>query len=170
MAKRLFPRAVLEGWGDPAGLQASSIDEKKTPISVVQGCGVPIVAAPTNDPVLRQDAVRDLQGTLTMTGEPSIIIHPRCKTLIKAHAGAYCLKRKQVTGDESFHEKPDKNPYSHVAEALQYLLVGLGKDRRVLDGGHDEPERVQSVQVRRSVGSGEDGPRPVSVSVIRSRR
>jgi hypothetical protein len=168
--KKTFPRATVEGWGDPAGMAGSSIDEKKTPISVVQGCGVPVTAAPTNDRTLREDAVRDLQGSLTMDGEPALVIHPRCVTLIKAHAGAYCLKRKQVSGDEQFRDEPDKNMWSHIAEGLQYLLCGLGKDRRVLDGGQDHPERVQSVQVRRSVGSGEDGPRPVSVSVIRSRR
>lgn len=166
--KKTFPRAAVEGWGDPAGLQGSSIDEQKTPISVIQGCGVPITAAPTNDPVLRQDAVRDAMATLTITGEPELVIHPRCKTLIKAHSGGYCLKRKQVSGDEQFRDVPDKDRYSHVAEALQYLLVGLGRDRRVLDGGHETPERVQSVHTRRSVGREEDGPRPATVQVIRS--
>jgi hypothetical protein len=174
LIKTTFPRAVsvggVEGWGDPAGSAGSSIDEKKTPISVVAGCGVPMVAAPTNDFTIRKDAVITCFGTLTMTGEPEVVIHPRCTTLIKACAGAYCLARKQVAGDEQYREVPDKNRWSHVAEAMQYLLVGLGRDHRVLDGGQDTPERVQSVHTKRSVGSGEDGPRAVSVQVIRSRR
>lgn len=169
--KTTFPNAKdIQGWGDPAGMAGSSVDEQKTPISVVQGCGVPVEAAPTNDFTIRRDAVYNCLKTLTMTGEPEILIHPRCKTLIKALAGAYCLKRKQVSGDEQFREVPDKNPFSHVAEAMQYLVCGLGRDHRVLDGGQDAPERVQSVHTRRSVGHEEDGPRAVSVQVIRSRR
>lgn len=160
--KKTFPGATVEGWGDPAGLAGSSIDEKKTPISVVQGCGVPIVAAPTNDWVLRRDAFSTCLGTLTMTSEPELLIHPRCKTLIKACAGAYCLKRKQVSGDAQYHDVPDKNEYSHVAEAAQYLLVGLGKDARVLDGGRDRADEVQSPTVYPALQgrhSAEDGPR-----------
>jgi hypothetical protein len=169
LAKREFPGARLEGWGDPAGMAASPTDEEKTPISVVNGCGLPTSPAPTNEWTIRRDAFGLCLGTLTMTGEPEILIHPRCKTLIKACAGAYCLKRKKVTGDEQFHDHPDKNEWSHVAEAAQYLVVGLGRDRRVLDGGVDDPERVQSVRIHRSTerGAAEDGPR-VTVSIRRS--
>jgi hypothetical protein len=167
LAKISFPSARLEGWGDPAGMAASSTDEQ-TPINVVNGCGLPTVAAPTNDWTIRRDSVGLCLGTMTMGGEPELVIHPRCKTLIKAMSGAYCLKRKQVSGDEQFHEKPDKNEWSHVAEALQYLVVGMGRDRRVLDGGHDEPERVHFT-VRRSLGSAsEDRPR-TTITVRRSR-
>lgn len=166
LARKLFPGSVLEGWGDPAGVAASSTDEK-TPISVVNSCGLPTVAAPTNDFTLRRDAVTDAFGTLTMTGEPSVVIHPRCTTLIKACAGAYCLKRKKVAGDEQYHDKPDKNAWSHAAEAMQYLFVGLGRDHRVLDGGRDAPERV--LVVHRSLGSAEDGPRG-GITIKRSLR
>jgi hypothetical protein len=33
----------------------------------------------------------------------------------------------QVSGEEKFRDVPDKNHYSHVAESLQYLLVGGGE-------------------------------------------
>jgi hypothetical protein len=47
----------FEGWGDPAGMGASPIDEQDTPIDVVNAQGVPMTAANTNDPVLRREAV-----------------------------------------------------------------------------------------------------------------
>lgn len=171
LAKQAFPsNARLEGWGDPAGMAGSSTDEDKTPISVVNGCGLPTSPAPTNEWTLRRDGVSICLGTLTMAGEPEVIVHPRCKMLVKALSGGYCLKRKKVAGDEQYQDHPDKeNPFSHVAEAMQYLVVGLGRDRRVLDGGKDEPDGIQSPVVRRSTGrdAAEDGPR-VSVSIRRS--
>lgn len=176
ICKTEFPPGTrFEGWGDPAGMAASPTDEEKTPISVVAGCGVPMAPAPTNGFTLRRDAVGDCLTTLTMTGEPGIIIHPRCKTLIKAMVGAYCLKRKQVSGDEQFRDVPDKNPYSHVAEALQYLVVGLGRDQRVLDGGREAPIEVESrVVVHRALKgrfAAEDGPRgDIVISRSTSRR
>lgn len=153
LAKKEFGQASIQGWGDPAGMAGSSTDEEKTPISVVCGCGIPTVAAPTNEFTIRTDAVRLCLAMSTMSGEPEIIIHPRCKMLIKALSGGYCLRRKQVAGDEQFRDQPDKeNPYSHVAEAMQYLVVGLGRDARVMDGGQEKPNRVQ-LTVRRSLGS-----------------
>ena len=47
-------------------------------------------------------------------------------------AGGYQFKRVQVTGDERYRDVPDKSPYSHVAEAAQYLLVGAGEARTLV--------------------------------------
>jgi hypothetical protein len=44
-------------------------------------------------------------------------------------AGGYCLKRVQISGAAKYRDMPDKNDYSHVAESLQYLLVGGGEAR-----------------------------------------
>jgi hypothetical protein len=38
----------------------------------------------------------------------------------------------QVVGEERFAEIPSKNEYSHVAEALQYALIGAGQARKVV--------------------------------------
>lgn len=169
LLRKEFPNAAVEGWGDPAGNAASPTDEEKTPISVVCGHGVPIVAAPTNEWTIRRDAFSLCLGTLTMTGEPELIVHPRCTWLVKALAGGYCLKRKAVSGEE-YRDHPDKeNPFSHVAEAGQYLVVGLGRDRRVLDGGQETSGGV-GFKVRRSLGStAEDGPR-IGLTIRRSLR
>lgn len=140
---------VIRGWGDPAGMAQSQTDEK-TPISCVNAAGMPMVAAPTNDFTLRREAVAGLLTRLTILGRPAIVISSACKTLRKAMAGGYHYRRLKVAGDEKFEDKPDKNMYSHVAEALQYLAVGEGEDRRALDGG--KARKPQRVEVIRSSG------------------
>ena len=63
-------------------------------------------------------------------GQPAFRIHRRCKNLRKALGGAWHYKRMQVTGEDRFHEKPDKNhPYSDCGDALGYLLLGGGEHR-----------------------------------------
>jgi len=50
--------------------------------------------------------------------------------------GGYCYKRLQVSGEERFKDMPDKNNrFSHVADALQYLVLGAGEGDQVLGYG-----------------------------------
>ena len=44
-------------------------------------------------------------------------------------AGRYAYKRVQTGGSDKFRDAPNKNGFSHVAESLQYLLVGGGEAR-----------------------------------------
>ena len=121
------------GWGDPAGNARSQAD-KNTPIQVMSGHGFNIIPAPTNDFTLRRDAIGRRLKTLTMNGDPALIIHPRCKVLKKGMGGYYMFRRLKVSGDERYHDVPEKNMFSHVCEALQYLGVGMG-DADLLLGG-----------------------------------
>lgn len=147
MLKRDYPGRKVEGWGDPAGEQRAQTDET-TPFQIVQAAGLPIFPAPTNDFTLRREAVAGMLGRLTMRGRPALVVGPKAITLRKAMAGAYCYRRLQVAGDERFQDKPDKNGFSHVAEAAQYMAVGLGEDRRVVSGS---ARTSASFKVRRSV-------------------
>jgi hypothetical protein len=150
--KTTYKNRQAHGWGDPAGDQSSQTDER-TPFQVVNSYGVPLDPAPTNDFELRRGAVANLLKTLTMMGRPALVIHPRCRVLRKAMAGAYCLRRIQVAGDERYKDAPDKNPFSHVAEALQYLAVGEGEDSRQVDSGENRRIAVK-IKVKRSVNLG----------------
>lgn len=145
--KREYPGRPVDGWGDPAGEQRAQTDER-TPFDIVRGAGLPLVPAPTNDFTLRREAVAGMLQRLTMRGRPALVVGPKCITLRKAMSGAYCYRRLQVAGDERFQDKPDKNGFSHVAEAAQYVAVGLGEDRRVIQGS-SRPS--SSFKVRRSV-------------------
>ena len=42
-------------------------------------------------------------------------------------AGRYAYKRVQTGGSDKFRDAPNKNGFSHVAESLQYLLMGGGE-------------------------------------------
>lgn len=116
----------VEAHGDPAGDGRSQVDER-TAYDALAAAGVPATPAPTNDFVVRREAVARALGRL-IDGEPGLLISPECKVAIKGMAGGYRYKRVQVSGDERYHDKPDKNQYSHVCEAGQYMMVGAGEE------------------------------------------
>lgn len=106
--------------GDPAG-QAKSAHDEKTAFDICRQAGFLIVAAPTNliDPRIR--AVEDylLQQRI---GGPAIMFSKRgCPRLIAAMGGGY---RYTYTHLDVSRSLPDKNPHSHLADALQYAVMG----------------------------------------------
>jgi len=121
----------IEGYGDPAGEQRAQTDER-TPFDVLRAQGVSIAPCYTNDFTIRREAVASLLTTLTLMGRPKLVISPKARMLRKALAGGYKYRRMQVSGIEKYAEKPDKSMYSHVAEALQYICVGLGHGEALL--------------------------------------
>ncbi len=131
--KMLYQKLITEyqgfqvetGWGDPAGDDRSQVDDR-TPMMMINKAGVPMRPAPTQDPLVRIEAVRKPMQEM-FDGEPAFRVTPKCKMLRKALAGGYMYKRVQVSGTPRYNTKPDKNEYSHVADACQYLMVGLGE-------------------------------------------
>jgi hypothetical protein len=119
--------------GDPAGNQPLGDDVEKTVFKVMKLAGIDAKPALTNDWTPRREAVA---GKLTkiVDGESMLIIGPECHKLRKAMAGGYHYKRIQVTGDERYQDKPNKNEFSHVAEALQYAMLGAGEGDAVVRG------------------------------------
>lgn len=125
-----------EFWGDPAGSQRSQAD-KNTPFRVLEAQGIPVKpaiadSAKPNDFDIRQKVVSDLLLKLDMAGEPALLVSPDCKYLRRALAGGYKYRQLQVSGDERFNAEPDKNIYSHVAEALQYAMIGARRDEVIV--------------------------------------
>lgn len=144
-----YGSSQAEGWGDPAGDQRSKIREAETPNLIMQAEAIPISSAPTNDPVMRTEAVGKLLGAMDMSGEPSLFISPVCKMLRRGMAGGYKYRQLQVGGDERYVEKPDKNIYSHVCEALEYAMLGLGEGYNLIDIPVSQRQRIR---VKRQVG------------------
>ncbi|QAZ38441.1 TerL [Methylibium sp. Pch-M] len=114
--------------GDPAGMSRN--DDERTTFDILRANRVPAVPASTNDFTLRREAFA-LPMTRLVDGKPRILVHPQCRRLRKALAGGYQYKRVAVSGAERFHDKPDKNLHSHVAEAGQYLVLGMGEGQAV---------------------------------------
>jgi len=128
--------------GDPAGNQGQAGDEEeRTVFDILAAHGVQAVPAITNDFSVRRESVAKLLSAL-VDGTPGLLIHPRCRTLRKAMAGKYQFARIQVAGDERYQDKPLKNEYSHVAEALQYLALGGGEGRSVVSARPDRPKKL----------------------------
>lgn len=120
----------MEIYGDPAGAERSQVDER-TPFAVLQAHGLEVQSAPTNDPIVRRDAVANPM-TRMIDGQPGFMISPKCKVARKGLAGGFCLRRVQVVGEERYKDKPDKNRYSHVCEAGEYAHIGAGEGYQVL--------------------------------------
>ena len=122
----------VEIYGDPAGDDRAQTD-KTTPFEILRARGIDAWPAPSNDPVLRREAVA-IALTRMVEGEPGLLISPKCKITRKGMAGGYAYKRVQVAGDERYHDKPNKNRFSHPCEAGQYMMLGAGEGQSVIPG------------------------------------
>ena len=138
--QRLYPGFEIRAFGDPAGDDRAQTDER-TPIDILRNAGIPIQPATVNgskalgnDFTIRREAVATPLSRL-IDGVPGLILSPTLKTTRKGMAGGYCYKRVQIAGDERFHDKPDKNRFSHPCEAGQYLMIGGGEGRAVISSG-----------------------------------
>jgi hypothetical protein len=81
--------------------------------------------APTNDPTLRLNAVKYFLTKLVYGGYPGYVLNKDCRLLRKGKNGGYRYKKIQTAGTEDrYNLKPDKNVYSHPADAEQYLALG----------------------------------------------
>lgn len=116
--------------GDPAGDIRAQTDET-TPFQILKANGIDAKPAPTNDFIKRREAVAAPMMRL-VDGQPGIVVDPRCQVLRKALMGGYCYRRMQVNGSDRFADKPDKGKLSHVAEALQYGILGAGEHRELV--------------------------------------
>ena len=117
-------------YGDPAGDFRAQTDES-TPFHILRGAGLRAFPAPSNSVDLRLEAVSS-QLTKMVEGKPALLIDRRCPQLIKGFEGGYAYKRMEVSG-ERYADKPDKNMFSHVHDAVQYLFLGAGEGRALMN-------------------------------------
>lgn len=117
-------------YGDPSGDFRAQTDES-TPFQILRGCGLKAIPASSNDVSLRTEAVNK-SLTNMVEGQSGMLIDYRCRTIIKGFEGGYQYRRVQVSG-ERYSDKPEKNMYSHIHDALQYLMLGAGEGRQLLN-------------------------------------
>lgn len=103
---------------DPACFQRSQLNEI-TIAQAVMARGYRVIKASTNDPERRISAVEGLLSR-QIDGGPGLSISPRCTWLLEALDWGYRYK-KMASGQPSLI--PEKNHYSHIADALQYLAL-----------------------------------------------
>jgi hypothetical protein len=93
-------------------------------VDIIKAEGLRVMAARTNSVAARINAV-DEYLMRQVDGDPAFLVDPGCTRLKAAMMGGYRYKPK---GDGVI----DKNSHSHVAEALQYLMLHIAQ---VADGG-----------------------------------
>ncbi len=120
-----WPAMDLRFVGDPAGDARVQTDER-TVFEILRGQGLAARAAPTNTFALRREAVAAPLSRM-IDGHPGFVLHPRCATARRAMMGGFCFRRVQLAGQVRFHDVPDKNAFSHIADAGQYANLGLGE-------------------------------------------
>ena len=128
----------IEVYADPAGTGRAQSDET-TPFQMLDQQGVTAFPTYTNEFDIRREVVADYMMRLDFGGEPAFLVTQDAPTIRKSCAGGYKYKRLQVTGDEKFHDVPDKNKYSHAGDALQYLMLGAVGGDRVMGGFTNKP-------------------------------
>ena len=121
----------FEIYADPAGDQRAQTDEV-TPFQILQSEGISAWPTYTNDPIMRREAVAVTLTRMDFSGNTGFVISSKPIMIRKAMAGGYKYKRVAVTGAERYMDKPDKGRYSHVADALQYLMIGAGEGGNVI--------------------------------------
>lgn len=131
-ARGVYPSQVTI-FPDPAGENPGEQVEA-TSVEILRACGfdVAMPVLKNNDTFTRTETVRQALTQTTTDRDPYLLIDPGAEELVRALAGGYTYATIRSGGGQSrVGDKPDKNcPYSHVADACQYLLVGLKYGRR----------------------------------------
>ncbi len=104
---------------DPAAFQRGQADEK-TVADVFKAEGFALKPALTNN-ISARLAAGEKYMTMTVNGNPGLIVDPGCNQLIAALAGKY---RYKISTKGETDDKPDKNhPFSDLADALTYACL-----------------------------------------------
>jgi phage terminase large subunit len=100
---------------DPAGFMKQQASEL-TLVDQLKDAGYKCVKPPSNDPDKRIAAVERLLSQ-QLEGKAMFLVSPSCTQLIKGFRSGY---RYKVKKNGEMEDKPDKNEWSHVHDALQY--------------------------------------------------
>ena len=100
---------------DPAGIQRAQTDERSA-VDIIKAEGLKVFPAKTNNVSARISAVDDFLMR-QVDGDSAFLVDPSCTNLKAAMMGGYRYHPKNGT--------IEKNKHSHVAEALQYLMMHI---------------------------------------------
>jgi hypothetical protein len=123
-----YPDHAYRAFGDPKGADKGQNDER-TAYDIFNANGIKVEPPPglkNNSLAMRVDTVAHSLNQM-YDGGPVVRISPLCRTLIVGCAGRYHNER-----DEKGELSPSKDRYSHVADAWQYAMIGMGEGRRMI--------------------------------------
>lgn len=137
-----FPKHTHYIWGDPAGDWKSQNDER-TYFDILRANGIHIKGSPGLRIPDRLETVKSVMGR-SIEGKPAMLVSPVCKTLIRGMNGGYSYKRISTSQSDRYHDKPEKNRFSDVQDALQYMLCGAGEMRKMLGRHKKHRKSIQA--------------------------
>lgn len=136
-----FPNARISVvWSDPASAYGETEGEDDLTwlddFSLAFGMKAkpaPVKGNRLKGPQGRLEIVRDLLVN-NVAGRPGLILSPACRFLRRGFNNGYVIVRvARSNGTGLWKDEPLKNDFSHVQDALQYLVAGLNKRGSVLD-------------------------------------
>lgn len=131
-----YPSSTIDRvWSDPAAGYDGDEEDLAWRDKFAEGLGHAVVDAPApgNRLTIRLEAVRT-KLTVNIGGKPQILVSPTCRHLRRGFNNGYVIgKIKRSNGSEILKDEPVKNDFSHVHDALQYLVLGADKRGAILD-------------------------------------
>lgn len=131
----LYPEAKYVDYADPAGenkFSTSNGDFTSNAQLMRDECGIDTIKSEQN-PIMRYSSVALQLGKID-----GMLIDPGCTRLINGFTGGYHYPEIGFSGN--YGSKPVKNKYSHVHDALQYVVVKIFGSTMV--NNYDRPPDV----------------------------
>lgn len=117
LSQQWFPDATFYEFVDPTGTNRAGTDGRSyTQLLSRKPLSAKRITRGANAPAQRKRAVIDFLKA-NVKGVPCFLIDPSCEYLIKGFDGGYMYAYKKGT----LREKPEKNIFSHIHDATQYL-------------------------------------------------
>lgn len=119
----------IRAWADPSA--AYGVDKQMGEASwieiVANEAGIVVEPGPTNALIPRLEAVRR-PLTMLIDGEAGLELSMACPALREGFNSGYRYRLMHVPGSNRWSEEPEKNRFSHIHDALQYVLSAGGED------------------------------------------
>jgi len=138
-----YPGFQVDFWGDPRGADGNQATEV-TAYDIFHARGMKVLPATNdNNPEMRRSTLERV-----LNRRYGLQINRTCLTLKMGLAGGYHYRAiKGVNG--MFTEKPVKNGYSHIVEALENAVLGGGEGRALIRASNIVPLHVGKAPPRR---------------------
>ncbi len=135
---QMYPGHALEFYGDPRGADGGQ-NVETTAYDVFAANGMRVFPATTdNNPEMRRSTMERV-----LAKRNGLLIDPRCAVLKAGMAGGYHFPKVKLRGVSGLYsEKPLKNEYSHVVEALENALLGGGEGQSMIQVPRSEQKRI----------------------------
>jgi hypothetical protein len=121
-----YAKFRVEAVGATAGSQRAQTNEKSC-IEELKDMGCLCELGETNEFIRRRESVAYFLQR-AVGGEPGFLLDPSCKVLRKGFNGGYRYERLKTSGPAKFKDRPAKDRFSHVHDALQYGAMRLRGD------------------------------------------